>query len=145
MLLPILIACATPILAAVYQLIRLSLRNRAAHKFFQIKSPNLPVVPKPRIIGGHGDRLFLSKNNWRNLDRYHKLYGPTFGWYNVDKPAISTIDLDLIKKIVIDEANEHVDKIQLDIPLKEFSEDDILTARGEQWWRIRKALAPAFT
>lgn len=145
MLLPILITCVIPISVVVYQLLKLSFKNRAAHKFFEIKSPNLPVAPKPDIIIGHAGKLFLSRLNWINLDEYHRLYGPTFGWYNIGKPAVSTIDLSLIQKMVIDEANEHINKIQLDIPLKEFIEDDILTARDEQWWRIRRAVAPAFT
>lgn len=117
--------------------------NRTAHQYFKKNLPNLPVLPKPNIFKGHSNELFLSPKNWRNLDESHKKYGTTFGWYYCNKPSISTIDVDLIKKLVIDESQ--FDRLNLEIPLKEFKDDNIAFARTEQWLRLRKAIAPAFT
>lgn len=134
-----------PIAVVACQAVVTITRNLLGHRLFKKKSPGLPVLPNPNIFSGHANLTYWSSNNWKNVDNYHKSYGPTFGWYNVDKPAVSTIDLDLIKTIIIDEQSDHINRVELNIPIKEMKEDDIAFARDEQWWRLRKAFAPAFT
>lgn len=119
-------------------------QNYKAHRFFKLKSPNLPVLPNTNIFTGHAGLVYWNPNNWRNLDELHKKFGQTFGFFAVEKPVISTTDLDFIKAMVIDKPNDHIDRPALNIPVTEFTKDDIVFVRGEQWWRIRKAMAPAF-
>lgn len=120
-------------------------KNLLGRRLFKRKSPGLPVLPNPSIFSGHANRTYWRPDNWKNVDNYHKLYGSTFGWFNLDEPAVSTVDLDLIKTILLDEQNDHINRVELTIPIKELREDDIAFARDEQWWRLRKAFAPAFT
>lgn len=131
--------------ALACQLVVTATRNYAAHKFFKKHSPSLPVLPNPNILLGHVNQVYWPLKNWRNLDDCHKLYGSTFGWYLIERPAISTTDLDLIKTMVIDEPNDHINRWDLKIPISEFSHDNIMLVGGEQWWRLRRAIAPAFT
>lgn len=127
------------------QLVIKATRNHAAHKFFNQLSPGLPVLPSPNILLGHARKVYWPLRNWKNLDDSHKLHGSTFGWYLLERPAISTTDLDLIKTIVIDEPNDHTNRFDLDIPFSELREDNLMLVKDEKWWRLRRAIAPAFT
>lgn len=120
-------------------------RNYKAHQFFKIRSPNLPVVPNASLLGGHMKEIAFDKRNWRKVDELHKKYGKTFGVFYESQPMVSTVDLDFIKTFIIDEPNDHNDRIVPGGPIDEFERDTISLANGKQWLRLRKAIAPAFT
>lgn len=88
--------------------------------------------------------LVMGPRNWRNQQDAHKKLGKTYGAYLGNQRAISTIDLNLIKKFAVDE--EHHEKFfNFAISFEELETDCVATARGEQSLRLRKALAPAFS
>lgn len=86
------------------------------------------------------------KRSWQVSKILHAKYGPTFGMYNNDRPAVSTVDPDLIKKIVLDKPNDHAIRGVANSLMEEFDNDSILLGKDEhQWRRLRAAIAPAFT
>lgn len=125
--------------------LRVAVRNYIIHKHFSKKSPNLPVLPNPNLFSGHANEVVLSGRNWQLLDRLHKKLGKTFGLYYANQPMVSTIDLDLIKTYIIDEPDSHVNRFEPNIPLKELDIDSILFSKDNQWRRIRRSVAPAFS
>lgn len=138
-------AIIVPVVILFGQLIVTIVRNLIGQQVFKRRSPSLPVLPKPSILTGHAHLVYWSDNNWLVVDRYHGIYGETFGWYNVNGTAISTTDLDLIKTIIVDEQNDHINRVEVVIPVKQLREGDIVYVKDEQWRRIRKAMAPSFT
>lgn len=126
-------------------IITTAVRNRRAQQFFMKLSPNLPVVPNAGIFGGHMNQIWLAKRNWKILGELHKKYGKTIGSFYRDKPFVSTIDLNLIKAMVLDNPNDHVDRMRANTPVLEIEQDCVFTTDEEQWRRLRRSIAPAFT
>lgn len=120
-------------------------RNYSAHQFFRKRSPNLPVVPNPGIFGGHINEITWVKRGWRQLEKYHNKLGKTYGFFYCDSPMVSTLDLDLIKTMVIDKPDDHLNRFKANTPMEEMENDCLLTSDVEQWRRLRNAIAPAFT
>lgn len=137
--------CLTALLFVLKELLTTALRNRLAHQFFMKHSPNLPVVPNADIFGGHVNQIIWARQNWRIIGDLHKRFGKTFGMFHCDKPVVSTIDLDLIKAIIFDKPNDHVNRMKFNTPLEEIEKDCILTSDEKEWRRMRKLIAPAFT
>lgn len=137
-------ACAILISIVAYIVVIRLVKNYFAHKFFDQRLPNLPVLPDANVFTGHAVSMYLSRLNWRNSYNLHKKYGESFGFYFIDRPVLNTIDPELIKTMVIDKPDVHINRPNLDIPMEEFTKDDIVFVEDDQWWRIRKAIAPAF-
>lgn len=121
-------------------------RQVQVNKYFKNKSPNLPVADEFKsIIGGNLLGLLFNIRNIYLFGELHKKHGKTLGYYYGNQPAISTIDLELIKTMVIDEPNDHINRCKTDVPIEELEVDSIFCAEDDQWRRIRSASAPAFT
>lgn len=119
--------------------------NHQAHQFFKKKAPYLFVRPIPSILVGNADSVF-SKRNWREAHEIHEKYGPIVCFYFSDIPVVSTLDLDLIKKVAIDAAaNSNTNRALPQIAIDELEVDNILYSKDEQWYKIRKSIAPAFS
>lgn len=131
-------------LASTIYVAKIAYRNYKAHQFFAKKSPGLPVLANTHLLSGHLVSHFCDKHNALKYHREHSKYGPTYGWFYCNVPHISTIDLDLIKKVAIDEASDHINRTTTLVPLYEFRENSIPFAKDEQWYKLRKVSAPAF-
>ena len=122
-----------------------ALRNHKAHQFFKKNAPGLPVLPNPNLFTGHAGEMAFKRKSWQSATKYHKLYGKTYGFYYGKKAWASSIDLDLLKTMLIDEADDNINRTIVDIPIKELEQDMISFSENDQWRRIRRAVAPAFT
>lgn len=143
----LMIATTAALLTALYFvviLLEVIIRNHKAHKFFQTKSPELPVVPGANFFTGHALGVLAPRKNWKIIEDLHEKYGPTFGFYMMDQPWVSTKDLDLLKHILLDEGHTHTGRQLLGIPFKEFNHS-IQQTNGEKWRRGRRAMSPALT
>lgn len=138
MLVSVLVSCLVVYIAHI------AIRNIKCQRLFATKSPHLPVPPIPNIFTGHIYKIVFNPKSCVAVSDYHRKYGDSFGLYYVDRPIIHTKDLDLLKRIYIDEGHKHINKINLPLPLKEF-EDSIFHTRDNEWSRARRAFAPAFT
>lgn len=127
----------------VVNIIHVTVRNAIDHQFLQKYSRNIPVLQNPGLFTGH-IKMGLDRKNWLHISNLHKRFGKNFGYYYTNQPWISTIDIDLIKKIQIDEGNIHIDRKNLLFPLVEFN-NSIMQTRGDVWRRSRKALAQTLT
>lgn len=134
--------------AALYfssQVLATILRNRKAHQFFKERSPTLPVAPNLGVFGGHIADVIWAKRNWRIFRELHEKYGKIVGLFYCDRPMVSTIDLDLIKSMVLENPSDHVNRMGANTPVEEMENDCIFTCEDDQWHRLRKAFAPALT
>lgn len=113
---------------------------------FKRETNGLPIITEGRsIFCNHTIGWCLRKNSLNDLRKYNETHGKpkTVGWMLGTKYAACTIDLDLMKRIVLDEPNKNVNRIHMDVPMAEYMEDNILTAPDDQWRRLRRAVAPA--
>lgn len=141
--------CVGAILAILFigiagYLLELGAKNRRKYEFFEKNAPGLKVVPNPSLFGGHTNQLFNIKHNIFLVEDALKKYGPTVGVYFGTRPGAITIDLEFIKTFTIDE-QIHTNRGKLDLPFEELERDSIMFAEDEQWLKIRRAIAPAFT
>lgn len=125
-------------------LLVLGAENRQKYKFFEKNAPGLKVLENPSLFGGHANQIVHVKHNWARGFELLEKYGSTLGFYYDSRPAVLTVDLDFIKTFTVDE-QVHTNRIKAGIPFSEIEEDCIMFAEDEQWLRIRKAIAPAFS
>lgn len=137
-------ACLCVLVFVLKELFTTAMRNRTAHRFFEKHSPNLPVASNIGMFGGHINVIW-GKKNWKVLTDLHKKHGKTLGLFYRDKPVVSTNDLDLLKALVLDKPNDHINRMTADSPVEELEKDSLFTSEDDQWRRIRRAVAPAFT
>lgn len=135
----LLVTTLPPIIYFFYILIR----NQIKNQYFQKNLPQLPILDGQKPLVGHM-HITSHPRNWKIFEDGHKKLGKFLGYYLGDKRHLSTIDLDFIKRFAVDE-DYHDRFYNLDIPVEEMETDCIFTARGEQWRRLRKAMAPAFS
>lgn len=127
------------------QLLVIAASNRRKYQFFRERAPGLSVVAQPpSLFGGHANSMFHANRNWEIVDRLFAEHGPTVGLFYNTFPLAITKDLDFIKQFALDEP-EHVNRSKPHVPMEELEEDCIMFAEDEQWLRLRKAIAPAFS
>lgn len=133
------------VLFVLKELVITALRNHSAHQIFKKRSPKLPVVPNAGIFSGHVHQVIWARQSWKIYESLHKQYGTTFGMFHCDKPFVSTTDLDLIKSMVLDNPDDHVERMRSNCPIVELEKDNIFISDASQWRKIRRFIAPAFT
>lgn len=129
----------------LFQICVILYRQAQTNKFFKLKSPNLPLIDNPSILGGHAATFVHRKDNCLMVHKCHQKFGRTLGAYHASRPSIGTTDLDLIKFMVIDEPDAHVNRMKPNIPFEELETHTLMFAEDEQWRRLRQASAPSFT
>lgn len=80
--------------------------------------------------------------NYNLIDEWHNRLGKSFGHYMVDQPWISTKDINLLKKVMLDGGNN--DRMSVEMPIPELN-NSIVLINGDAWHRVRMALAPSLT
>lgn len=122
----------------------IAIRNYKAHQIFENSKPSLPEVPDKKLFSGHL-KILGDERAWKLVEDLHEKYGKSFGTFFGNKPVVSTVDLDLIKRIVLDDPKAHINRADPTIPLDEMDHNDLFVARDEQWHRIRRQFSPAFS
>lgn len=140
----VIISISLIVVYLVVNVVAVLVRNYKAHKFFQTKAPQLPALPRPNIFTGHLDVVLTPDKNWRIVDEMHKKYGPSFGFYMIEQPWLSTMDLDLIKLVELDEAQKHLGRAIMGFPFEDFNHS-IVQVNGTKWRQVRRIFTPAFT
>uniref|UniRef100_A0A6G1SJ02 Putative cytochrome P450 CYP13A2 n=1 Tax=Aceria tosichella TaxID=561515 RepID=A0A6G1SJ02_9ACAR len=145
MILELLITLTSGLLLAILVLVvsRIVMDRWALIKFKKV-TRGLPMVPDVRLAGNHSISLILSERVCHKATKYHEELGKTFGILMGTRYCAVTCDLDLIKRVILDEPNSHLNRIPLNLPLEEF-EKSIMLAPAEEWRKLRKAIAPALT
>lgn len=130
----------TALLAYVFQVVS-NMKFSVAQ--FKKKSRGLPIVKNMSIFNGHLNGVYLHKRNWKILYDLRRLYGDTYCIFHCKQPIVSTVDLDLLKTMVLD--NDECNRVQqFGSPVLELEIDTIMLAVDDHWRRIRKAVASAF-
>lgn len=120
------------------------IRSYYAHQFFKKHAPKLPIMAGTKLLLGHS-QIFYHPRNWKVIHDAHEKQGKTVGFYLADKPVVSSIDLNFIKKFIVDEADDHPNRMKPYGPLNEITDASLIYAEDEQWRRLRRAFAPAFS
>lgn len=119
-------------------------RNYRAQQLYRTRVKGIPFLPNSSILLGNAEQICFNKRNWLETDKWLKL-GTTVAGFYADKPVAITCDLDFIKTIVIDEPDDHINRIDLDLPVEELKVDSIAFVVDDQWRRLRKLIEPALT
>lgn len=119
--------------------------RRVRSKFIQNAKASVPMYPFSWLPCGDFYHIFYDPKILTRLNELHARLGNTFGWMWGSQAIVFTTDLELIKTMVVAEANEHINRIRFYIPVPEVEFDSIAFANGAQWRRIRRAMAPSFT
>lgn len=129
-----------PLACIVYVMVKTHL---AVRRFWRESRGTIKFAPGLSLLFGHL-KSFIFKSNVNNeLAELHARLGSSFCAMFGSRPAVVSIDLDLIKRIVLDEQDVHTSRGLLDTPIKEQMVDNIFTCKGEQHRRLRRAIAPA--
>ena len=143
MLIELLITLSSGLLVATVMLvISKTIADQWAMIRFRKASRGLPMVKCGSLLGNHAVSIFVGEQNCLKLKEWHYELGDTFGWLMSHWWAVSTVDLDLIKTIVMDENGKHMDRSEVSLPLEEFSRS-IMLATKDEWRQLRKVIAPA--
>lgn len=138
----ILFVVGTIALFTVGLLINSVIRCQLAYLKFKKDSKGLPIAKDRRLIGNHKITWLLRERLCTELLEAHKKHGKVIGWVLNYDPAVSCTDLDIIKTIIYDEPNKHMDRYEVGFPLYEF-EQSIMLAKHDKWPRLRRGFAPA--
>jgi len=124
-------------------LIAAAIRSKINYDKWRKQLKNVPYLDDQRNwLGNHLGR-YAAKRAVQKLDASHKKYGETVAYMLQDRPTVSTLNLDIIKRVVLDKANVNINRVQMGLPMKEISQNCIFTCENDQWRRIRRAFAPA--
>lgn len=118
-------------------------QSRRAFKFFENNAPHLPILEGQLPLIGHLHK-FHNPRNWEIIHKAHEKHGKVFGLYLGTNAVVSTTDLNFIKKFVIDEPNDHINRAKQLSPM-DVDEGSLIYAENDQWRRLRRAFAPAFS
>lgn len=145
MLLNLIAAVAGSIVAiCIFAVVSSVIKARQALATYKKRSLGLPMLDGPNpILANHGVEFQVGRNVANKITKWHQKYGDTFGFVCGTYPCASTIDLDLLKMIHIDELTAHVNRMPFNTITSEFEKDGIFLAKDDQWRRIRKAVGPA--
>lgn len=112
---------------------------------FRKDTQGLPVLPFNWSPTAHIHKMVFDPMIVFKLESYHRQFGKTFGWMLADQPVVTTTDLNLIKFMNIDEADKHINRVKISLPLQELQSDTIMFSFDEQWKRIRRSIASSLT
>ncbi|XP_051877924.1 cytochrome P450 3A30-like [Pristis pectinata] len=101
-------------------------------------------IPGPRPLPFIGTFLHYRKGVFNFDMECYKKYGMTWGIYDGRQPVLCTMDLDLIKTILIKECYTLFTN-RRDFGLNGPLEEAVSIVQDEQWKRIRNVLSPTFT
>lgn len=131
--------------SALFHVLIRTLYVRGVRASFKQNARGIQLIPFSWLPCGNFYEIFFDWKILSKLGDWHKKYGKTFGWMFGSQPVVFSTDLDLIKTMVIDESVSHINRIKFLTPLDEYEHDNISLANGDQWRRIRRAIAPVFT
>ncbi|KAF8787803.1 cytochrome P450 3A31-like [Argiope bruennichi] len=77
------------------------------------------------------------------LERYRK-YGPLYGHFEGNRPALSVADLKLIREVVVKEFSSFADRRDF-LSGNVIVDSMLFSLRGEHWKRVRSIVSPTFT
>lgn len=119
--------------------------NYLAVQKFRRKTPSIPIAPNRNLFISHGGDISYRRGTLKISEENHAKLGKTFAWFLMEKPAVSTIDLDFIKRMVLDDPNANINRSAIPNPIHEISEDSISYCHGAQWRRLRRVYASALS
>lgn len=142
----LIIASALLVILLSNALVR-TLRVYFAYRRFKKDAKGLPMYPFTWSPGGHiSEMLFQSYASFKYEPLGRKMGTKTGGGMMGLQRVVASCDLELIKILNLTEAKDHYNKFDnLAWPADEIEYDSIINSQGEQWRRIRRSVAPAFT
>lgn len=136
------ISAGASLLAIVLLFAGTILKTVSAKRDFVKRSAGLPFLDRFSIWAGHLNSYAFADGLVYAIGRAHERHkAKTLGLMLGYQVAALSCDLDLIKRIVVD--NQEIDRFEVSLPVKEFKYDSLLMSKGDQWRRIRRAIAPA--
>lgn len=115
-----------------------------AYLDFKRKSKGLFVAKDRSWLCNHTVSWGLRKNALNEAFNDYKQHGQrNYAVLIRDQFGVTTLDPNVMARIVLDEPNKNLKRAKVDGPASEFMEDSIMLAEGDQWSRLRRAVGPA--
>lgn len=123
--------------------IKITLFIRVRQKRYQLFRYYKIPHPETDLIGGNFKVFQKPLLVLKNLHHLQEEYGETFAFFIGDEPGLNTSDLDLLKKVFLENMSSFKErtKLFLSIPLKH----SILFASRHRWKVMRKVMSPYFS
>lgn len=115
---------------------------RARKSIYQIFKYHGIPGPEPSLLDGNLRELQKNDTPFIVEEQMAKKYGKCYGIFIGDEPSLIITDLDMLKKIFIDDTTSFKERTRLflDVPLAE----GILFTKYPRWKFMRKAMSPVF-
>lgn len=117
------------------------------HRKFKKDAKGLPMMQFQWSPGGNMSNILFGTYSILKIEPLSRKYNAKTGggMFGMQK-FVCTIDRELINIINFTEANKHYNQgDRFNVPAEELEKDTIFNAKDEQWRRIRRSVAPAFT
>lgn len=129
------------LLVAIVLLAHIAIKCRLALWRFKRQTNGLPLYDHLQLLGNTLFTLGAAPSICQKVDEAHRRLGKTFGWLSMTRYGVHTTDLELIKRIVVDECE--INRTRTDFPMQEI-ENSLLMVEDDQWRKLRRQFAPAF-
>ncbi len=118
------------------------LRRRREHLTL-FKKLGIPG-PEPHLLFGN-TKGFRVKGIRRSIKEWTEEYGKIFGYYDGMVPTLVVADPDLVREITIKQFHKFHSRRPQPFVKRDSPRENIFTAAGEKWKRLRSAVSPSFT
>lgn len=117
--------------------------RRRTFSFF--KDRGIPG-PEPSLISGNFDQLWNGET-FKVLDEWSKTYGDTYGMFNGDAPFLMVKDLELLRRVFVEDFGLFTDRGEIWRMLTEnrVLRNSVTFAKGYRWKFARRSTSMAFT
>ncbi|XP_021925292.1 cytochrome P450 6j1-like [Zootermopsis nevadensis] len=105
------------------------------------------VKPLP-FVGNLKEVMFLKENVGKTFQRIYNEHSdkPFVGIFAFDQPSLLIRDLDLVKNILVKDAQYFIDRvITVDENVESLCANTLFSMKGKRWRKVRVNLTPAFT
>jgi cytochrome P450 len=126
--------------------VSLAYRLHLRHRHFQILARLGIPGPRPNVLYGNlrDLRFSPSKNVLDVMTEWGGRYGRIYGYYAGVKPTVIVEDLDLVKEILIKNAQAFINRPRMIVSTKPLTHT-VVGLRGQRWKEVRSILTPTFS
>lgn len=117
--------------------------NHLAVRRFRKKMPGMPIAPSRNLFNNHWGDFSYKRGTFKIFDENHLKLGKTFALFLNQKVSFSTVDLDFIKRMMLDEGNTN--RFYPSTPVHEIEQDSLIKIADSQWKRVRRVYASALS
>ena len=112
--------------------------------YYIIKRRTRLPGPPPKVYSGNYSEI--PKLGYMDcVTQWMQKYGSTFICYFGIKPVIMTVDMEIIKSVMVKNFDSFVNRLYLPVLIRKGDVESIEGMHGDEWRRVRRILTPTFS